>query len=82
MASLPWGAELPDQLSVAPQRIGGAVLEARPIVVALARLQHEQAAGRAVQVPRTAVGEVVAERHGVELLRDPHVADLRVEGSC
>src|SRR5215213_1526456 len=41
-------------------------------------MEDEQAAVRPVQVPRPPVGEVVAERDGVELLRDPDVVQTRV----
>jgi hypothetical protein len=70
--------ELADERRVAPQRVGRALLEALAVVVAEPRLEREQTPGRAIEVPRAAVGEVVGERDGVELLRDPHVRQARV----
>jgi len=67
------GTELADQRAVAPQRVGGALLEALALVVTEARLEQQQAAGRAVEVPRPPVREVVAQRDRVELLRHPDV---------
>ncbi len=42
-------------------------------------LEDEQPARRAVEVPRAAVGEVVAERDRIELLHHPHVRQPGVE---
>jgi heat shock protein HspQ len=67
------GRELADERRVAPQGIRGAGLEAAAVARAQPRLQEQQAADRPVQVPRPAVGQVVAERDRVELLHDPHV---------
>jgi hypothetical protein len=68
------GRELADQRRVAPQQVGRAAREAVAAVVAEPRLEREQPADRAVEVPRPPVGEVVAERDRVELLGDPDVA--------
>jgi hypothetical protein len=70
--------ELADQGRVAPQRVGGAAVEAVAAVVAQPRLQDQEAARRAVEVPRPPVGQVVAERDRVELLGHPHVREARV----
>ena len=73
------GREVADERGVAPQRVRGALLEARAVVVAEAGLEDQQPAGRAVEVPRAAVGQVVAERDGVELLHHPHVGQAGVQ---
>ena len=67
--------ELADQRRVAPQGVRRAAREAAAAVVALPGLEHQQAADRAVEVPRPPVGEVVAERDRVELLDDPDVGE-------
>jgi hypothetical protein len=54
------GVVLPNQVGVAPQRVGGALVPARP-VAAEPRMQRQQAAGRSVEVPRPAVGQVVGQ---------------------
>ena len=64
---------LADQRRVAPQRVGGALLEAAAIAVVEPRLQDQQAADRPVEVPRAAVRQMVGQRDRVELLRDPDV---------
>jgi hypothetical protein len=71
-------AELVDQLRVAPQGVGGAAV---PAVAALAepRVQHQQAAVGAVEVPGPAVRQMVGQRDGVELLDHPHVRQPGVQ---
>jgi hypothetical protein len=72
------GSEFADERRVAPEAVGGPLLEALALVVAEPRLQEQQAAHRAVEVPRPAVGHVVAEGDRVVLLRDPDVLDAAV----
>ena len=67
------GRELADHRRGAPQGVRGAGREAAAAVVALARVEDQQPAVGAVEVPGPAVGEVVAERDRVELLGDPDV---------
>src|SRR5215210_1979926 len=54
------------------------LLEAGAVVVAQPRVQRQQPAVRAVEVPWPAVGEMVAEGDRVELLGDPDVVEAAV----
>jgi len=71
------GVELPDQLGLPPEPVGGALGPAAALA-ALERRQHHQPAGGAVQVPGAAVGEVLVDRLRLVLHRHPHIGDAGV----
>ena len=67
-----------DDVEVLEDRVGGPAVPLRDAAAGDVRLEHPDAAGVAVQIPRPAHADVVVERARVVLGQDDDVVDVRV----